>query len=388
MRYLRCLVAALATVLLALHAEAHPIPDIPVQGHFKTGGEATIFVEIDPRCFEADPLNTPSVTKRLFFLRTEPDRAEALTKAEALLKRSVEFFFEPLGRIQPEFTYTPTGKGRAALAGDDDVVVITAEWKTTVPAGISGWKVRALPGEKLAVVFQNVINGETHPRLNVLFPGETSFTLDLTSLANAEAAVPVSGSISATGSRGDVGSTLRSFFVQGFLHVLPQGLDHILFVLGLFLLSRAWKPLLLQITTFTVAHTITLALATLGYVKAPAHIVEPIIAASIAAVAIENIFHPRYTPWRLVIVLIFGLIHGLGFASALSDLDLPKSSLAVGLIGFNVGVEGGQLAIVTLAFMATAWLRDPTRYRRWIVVPGSALIAAFGLWWTLERTLL
>jgi len=387
-RFLILALAVLSFTLFSPPLEAHPIPDIPVQGHFQTGGEATIYVEIDPRSFDPDPLNAPSVTKALFPDYSEQERAEWQRKADELVKRSVEFYFEPLGQVQPKFTFTFTGHGRAPLAAPEDVVVLTGEWKTTVPAGISGWKVRALPGEKLAVVFQNIIDGQTHPRVNVLFPGETSFTLDLTSLASTQPAAPQPGAVPVQGSRGDTWSTLRSFFVQGFVHVLPEGSDHILFVLGLFLLSRAWKPLLLQITTFTVAHTITLALATFGYVNAPPHIVEPIIAASIAFVAIENIFRPHYTHWRLLVVLIFGLIHGLGFASALGGLDLPKSSLALGLVGFNLGVEAGQLAVVALAFITTAWLRDPVQYRRWIVIPGSAIIALRGLWWTLERTVL
>lgn len=380
--------AILILILSAFIAGAHPVPDIPVQGHFTSGGAATIFVEVDPRSFDPNPTDAASLTHVVFRGYTPEDHADLRQKADALVQRSVEFFFEPLGRVQPEFTFTFTGKGRAPLAKDDDVVVLTGEWKTNVPAGISGWKIRALPGEKLAVVFQNVIDGQTHPRLNVLFPGETSFTLDLASLASTQPATTQPGSVSAAGGSGDTWSTLHSFFVQGFVHVLPEGLDHILFVLGLFLLSRAWRPLLLQVTAFTVAHTITLALATLGYVKVPASIVEPVIALSIAAVAIENIFHPRYTHWRLLVVIVFGLIHGLGFASVLSDLHLPQTSLAVGLIGFNVGVEGGQLAVIALAFAATGWLRDPANYRRWVVIPGSALIAVMGLWWTVERTLL
>ena len=115
-------------------------------------------------------------------------------------------------------------------------------------------------------------------------------------------------------------------------------------------------------------------------------IVEPIIALSIAAVALENIFHPRYTNWRLVIVFVFGLVHGLGFASALKDLDLPTTSLVVGLVGFNVGVELAQLAVIAIAFVFTSWLRDPMRYRQWVVIPGSSLIAAMGLWWAVQRT--
>jgi hypothetical protein len=383
--FLRVILAPLALLILAPRAVAHPIPDLPVRAAFTTGGECTVSVEVDPRCFDPDPLNAASLTHVLFRSYSEKDRASMRADADALVKRSIEFFLEPIGRVQPEFAFEFTGKGNVPLAGDDDIVVLTGQWKTTVPSGINGWKIRATPETKFAVVFQNVIDGQTHPRLAVLFPGETSFTLDLTPMAAATPGTAPAGAVSPKGSARDVWSTLWNFTVQGFLHVLPKGLDHILFVLGLFLLSRAWKPLLLQVTAFTVAHTITLGLATFGYVTVRPEIVEPVIAASIAAVAIENIFHPRYTHWRLGVVLVFGLIHGLGFASALSDLDLPKSSLAVGLLGFNVGVEGGQLAVIALAFAATAWLREPARYRRWIVIPGSALIAAMGVWWTVQR---
>ena len=99
----------------------------------------------------------------------------------------------------------------------------------------------------------------------------------------------------------------------------------------------------------------------------------------------RNIVHPRYTPWRLLVVFAFGLVHGLGFASALSSLNLPTAALASGLVGFNLGVEGGQLGVITLAFLVTAWVRNPVQYRRWIVIPGSALIAAMGLWWMVQR---
>ena len=156
-------------------------------------------------------------------------------------------------------------------------------------------------------------------------------------------------------------------------------------MLGLFLLSRTWKPLLAQVTTFTLAHSVTLALATLGMVKAAPAVVEPIIAASIAFVALENIFRPRYTHWRLLVVLGFGLVHGLGFASALSERELPRDLLAIGLAGFNVGVEGGQLAVIAAAFLLTGWLRNPVHYRRWVVIPGSIAIALCGVWWTIER---
>jgi len=378
----------LAILLLALSAGstlAHPIPDIPVRGVFETGGAGTIFVEMNPRCFDADPNSAPTLTYDLYQTLPPERKAELVRQATELTKRNVEFYFEPVGRIQPEFQFEFTGEGHKPLSAKEDIVVLMGSWKTTIASGLTGWKIKATPEGKLAVVFQNFIDGAAHPRLAVLFPGETSFTLDLTQLSGAVPKTATSGAVSSTGGAQDSWKTFANFLRQGFIHVLPLGLDHILFVLGLFLLSRTWKPLLLQVTTFTLAHTVTLALATLGWVNVPSKIVEPIIALSIAAVALENIFHPRYTNWRLVIVFVFGLVHGLGFASALKDLDLPPASLAIGLVGFNVGVECAQLAVITIAFVITAWLRDPVRYRQWIVVPGSSLIAAMGLWWAAQR---
>ncbi len=383
----RAALAILLPVWFCGIANAHPTPDIPVRGEFATGGDATISVEVDPRSFEADFAEAPSLLNWVFRTLPAADRSALEKQAEELIQRSVEFHFEPLGQLRPRFSFEFTEKGGAALDDDEDIVVLTGRWKTSIPAGISGWKIRATPETKLAVVFQNAIDGRPHPRVAVLFPGETSFILDLTALNATAPSAPLPGAIATTGSAGDAWSTFVSFFGQGFVHVLPQGLDHILFVLGVFLLSRAWRPLLLQVTTFTLAHSVTLVMATLGWVNVSSSIVEPVIAASIAAVAIENIVHPRYTSWRLLLVFAFGLVHGLGFASALSSLHLPMGSLASGLVGFNLGVEGGQLAVIALAFLLTAWVRDPLHYRRWVVIPGSLLIAATGVWWTIQRVL-
>ena len=142
---------------------------------------------------------------------------------------------------------------------------------------------------------------------------------------------------------------------------------------------------MLQVTTFTVAHTITLGLATTGYVQVPASVVEPVIAGSIVVIALENILYPKYTPWRLLVVFVFGLVHGLGFAGALIKLDLPAPALLAGLLGFNLGVEVGQLTVIAVALGATLWLRDADRYRKFVVVPGSIFIAAMGAYWMVER---
>jgi len=179
------------------------------------------------------------------------------------------------------------------------------------------------------------------------------------------------------------------FILSGFVHIVPKGLDHILFVLGLFFFSLHLRPLLGQVTAFTLAHTTTLALASLHIVSIPAAIVEPLIAASIVYVAVENIFGGKVGPARMAVVFAFGLLHGLGFASVLSDVGLPEGRFAISLIGFNIGVELGQLSVIAAAFLAVGLLfgRQPW-YRTRIAVPASCVIAGVGAWWTFERVFL
>lgn len=256
--------------------------------------------------------------------------------------------------------------------------------------------------------------------------------------------------------------TFLDYIPVGFDHIVPKGLDHILFVLGLFFLAARFRPLLLQVSLFTLAHTITLALAALGYTQfiddfmqvsigiAFIDIVEPLIALSIAYVAIENIFMRGISPWRPYVIFVFGLLHGLGFASVLAEFGLPEETFVAALIGFNVGVEVGQLAVIAVMFlcvwqalrvdrgvneanqgfavygvllaialalialnpaglaialenpvwlfagplaaifvlgMASIGLRDQQEaYRRLVAVPASVAIAAVGLYWFFERS--
>lgn len=172
----------------------------------------------------------------------------------------------------------------------------------------------------------------------------------------------------------------------GFTHILPKGLDHILFVLGIFLLSAKLRPVLLQVTTFTLAHSITLGLTIYGWLSVPSSIVEPLIALSIAYVAFENLMTSDLKPWRIGLVFAFGLLHGMGFAGVLKELGLPRAEFMTALVTFNLGVEAGQLTVIGLAFLGIAlWYRHEHWYRRRVVVPASAVIAAVGVYWTIER---
>ncbi len=185
-------------------------------------------------------------------------------------------------------------------------------------------------------------------------------------------------------SRTDVASI---YLKLGYTHILPLGLDHILFVLSLFFLSPRIKVVILQATAFTVAHSITLGLAMYGFISPPAHIIEPIIALSIMFVAVENMISDKLKPSRILIVFAFGLIHGMGFASVLTDLGLPQNKFVVSLLTFNLGVELGQLTIILLAwFLIGKWFHTKEWYKNRIVIPISAMIAVIALYWTIERT--
>jgi hypothetical protein len=172
----------------------------------------------------------------------------------------------------------------------------------------------------------------------------------------------------------------------GYEHILPLGFDHILFILSLFLISPKLKPLLWQATTFTVAHTVTLGLTMYNVIRPSSAIVEPVIALSIVFVAIENILFAKMRASRFAIVFLFGLVHGMGFASALGQLGLPQNAYLSSLIMFNIGVELGQVTIIMAAFFIVGkWFGDKAYYRRLIVVPTSALIMAIASFWTIER---
>ena len=171
----------------------------------------------------------------------------------------------------------------------------------------------------------------------------------------------------------------------GFIHIVPKGLDHILFVVGLFLLSTRLSALMWQVTAFTLAHTVTLFMGVTGLVTVPPQIVEPLIAASIVFIAVENLFTTRLHAWRPLVVFGFGLLHGLGFAGVLQEIGLSANHFLTGLIGFNIGVELGQLAVIAFCFGLVGWAMRRPDYRRLVAVPSSLAIAVIAAVWFSER---
>jgi hypothetical protein len=177
--------------------------------------------------------------------------------------------------------------------------------------------------------------------------------------------------------------TFAEYLVLGFTHIVPLGADHILFVLGMFLITRRAREVLAQVTAFTLAHSITLALSIYGVVSIPGRIVEPLIALSIVFIAVENLAVREVRPHRIALVFAFGLLHGLGFAGVLRELG---GDFVTALVAFNAGVELGQLAVIAAAWLLlTSWTRERVWYRRRVLVPASVMIAAMGLTWMIER---
>ena len=272
-------------------------------------------------------------------------------------------------RVKPELlSVTPDPVGDTALARDTVILI-----GGPIPAGATTftWAWPAAYGT--SVIRVTPATGPLEEGYSAyLNTGEASEPIDF---ANA---VPPS-----------VFKVIGDYIVLGFTHILPKGLDHILFVTGLFLLSTHWRPLLWQVTAFTLAHTVTLALGVLGYVSVPPSIVEPLIALSIVYVAVENILTDHLHRWRPVVVFCFGLLHGLGFAGVLEEIGLSSTHFVAGLIAFNVGVELGQLAVIAICFLTVGvWFGAKPWYRDYITTPASVAIAVIASWWVYERVFL
>lgn len=172
----------------------------------------------------------------------------------------------------------------------------------------------------------------------------------------------------------------------GVSHIIPEGFDHILFIVALCLLSTRIQSILWQATAFTAAHSVTLALSMKNILVAPSAVMEPIISLSILFVAVENMLTKDLKSWRVLIVFLFGLIHGMGFASALNEIGLPPGRFFTSVLSFNLGVEIGQVMVILVVF----WLLirpfgGKPWYRTWVVMPASLLIALVAVYWTVLR---
>lgn len=259
-------------------------------------------------------------------------------------------------------------------------------WKWDASFGNAAFRVSSL---KVPEVYSAYLK-EGKPSELVLIEGLYSSDIDCNDPEKVKkwggCASTSSAQVLSTSSQTSWWTTLTNYIAIGFDHIIPKGLDHILFVVGLFLLSTQLRPLLIQITSFTLAHSVTLALGIFGVISISPAIVEPLIAASIVYVCIENIFADKLSRWRPFLVFLFGLLHGLGFASVLTEFGLAKSNYISGLIGFNLGVELGQLAVIAICFIAVGyWFGNKSWYRQRITIPASIIIAMIAVYWFIDR---
>ena len=284
-----------------------------------------------------------------------------------LFRRRVRVRFD--GEPAPfEVAFPDYGTSRADEADVPTVLGLTARLTGVVPTGATA--VEFFASRAFSDVHLTITDEARHTtRRSVLDRGARSDPFVLV------------GPVEPTSRAEVAGQYLR----LGVVHIVPEGLDHILFVLGLFLLSTKLRPLVWQVTAFTLAHALTLSLSTFGVVELSPRLVEPLIALSIAYVAVENVLTDRLTPWRPPVVFAFGLLHGLGFASVLRELGLPQGDRLVGLVTFNLGIELGQLSVIAAAFLAVGWFRHRRWYRTRLVVPVSLGIAVVGLTWAVQR---
>jgi hypothetical protein len=181
----------------------------------------------------------------------------------------------------------------------------------------------------------------------------------------------------------------KQYLIFGFTHVIPYGFDHILFILSLFFLNSNLKSVIIQCSVFTLAHSLSLGITAAGYIMPNEAIIEPLIALSILFTAVENIVHNKVNSWRILVIFVFGIIHGMGFASALKEVGLQKGFFINSLLFFNIGVEIGQITIILLAyFLIAKWTNKKVWYTTRVVYPVSALIGSIALYWMIERMIL
>ena len=371
MRRAAASVAALVLLAVASRAAAHPLTF--TESSLVLRGDGTFHVEM--RCdLDALALGAPQDTNDAELVsalrRLTPGQfEERVERLRELFRRRVRIRFDG-DPVAFDVTFPDYGTARARDAEIPTVLGLTARLAGTAPALAT--EVEFFASRSFSDVHLTITD-ETRrlSRRSVLARGARSDPFALAGPGEPMRWV----------------DEARRYLELGFLHIVPDGLDHILFVVCLFLLSTRVGPLVWQVTAFTLAHALTLALATLGAVRLSPQVVEPLIALSIAWVAIENVLTERLSTWRPAVVFAFGLLHGLGFATVLRELGLPADQRALGLLSFNVGIELGQLTVLGIAFCTFGWFRHRRWYRARVVVPASGMIGLVGLAWTVERAL-
>jgi hypothetical protein len=387
----RCSPPAIAMLMLVLsHASAVAHPPIATLATVtvRSDGRVTVSIEHDPFAFaigvvseevsDDEVLSVWSHTED--FLNELLQKATQRWKRELILRAGEETI--PWRILQqPEAADFQSWRESAdglALPGAMQMIVAGE-----IPSATRTLSIR-LPeilDQVLLVVERPTLQRSILP----LDPGEESPPLDV-SMLHVSAGEPSRTEFNAASKPSATWfTTVWRFMRLGFLHIVPFGVDHGLFVLGLFLMSPTWKSLFGQVTAFTMAHTLTMALASFSIVSVPSWLIEPLIALSILLVAIENLISQTPSRWRLGVCFIFGLVHGLGFATGLAEYGLLPQEIVLSLVAFTAGIETGHLAVLLLAFAVLGSLKKYPWYRSRVVIPLSIGMGAIALYWSYTR---
>ena len=334
--------------------------------------QASMQLDLDALALGAAPNSNDAELVAVLTDLSDAQLAERVDGLRRLLERRVRILFDGV-RADVRIEFPDRAAGLTRNASPPTFLGIRAWLAGTVPPDathVSFRASRAFAPVQLMIIDER--SGETTREPLARGDESTPFALDPATQLRGRASYL---------------TTSLSYARLGFLHIIPAGADHILFVLGLFLLSAQLRTLLFQVSAFTVAHTASLALSAVELVQLSPLIVEPLIALSIVYVGIENTLTGRLRAWRPLLVFAFGLLHGLGFAGVLGEIGLPEDQAFGALIGFNVGVELGQLAVIGGAILVVGRYNTRPWYRRRIVVPASLSIAAVGFYWFVTRVI-
>lgn len=383
---LRAIISIVCSVLAALPAAAHQVDTVELEflqadGKWRLEGQLDIAymlpesrgVQGAPPLFRKDVMDAPVAVHKRITAQAEATMRKLLTleyngKTIPWEIRFPDFETEPL-ELPPEEGGWALMKAEITADARPGPGKLTASWHDDQQS------------ELIVIVEQGEDIG--------LFPISSGMSEVLLKIEAGEAASP-STTPTRTKQAGDwirngYGHVISRDFFQAILKLrAPEGLDHLLFIVGLFLLAPRWKPLMGQSLLFTIAHSLTLALSIFGLISLQPKLVEVLIAASIAWIGIENLFVRELKRSRLFVVFGFGLLHGMGFASMLRDRleGLSGKQLAMPLVGFNIGVELAQITVLAIAFLIL-W-----PFRKWekrVQLVGSAFVALAGLFWMVER---
>lgn len=363
----------------AVRVQAHAMSLAQANADFETNGEFIVKLDFDVVAFMAGTEPSGLRDSQVQSLINEPPAQfkATLARVREELKKEFKVLAQDGTEIAAEKIELPTDAEvmraiRDSIANNAQPSNFIGELRGEIPS--TAKEVRLLfPAVMGAVAVK--MNAPGKASFDALhLPGEIGPPYEIAEIHAATATPPMTRR-----------QVLLRYLILGITHIVPKGTDHILFVLGLFLLSTRFKPLLWQVTAFTIAHSITLGLAMYGFFTLSSKIVEPAIALSISFVAIENVFSNKLHAWRPLVVFGFGLIHGLGFASVLLELGLPRHEFGAALVAFNVGVECGQLSVIAAAMLVLFWFFKKPWYRALVTIPASCIIAVIGLMWAYQR---